>query len=252
MEQDNIQSVIDKVASTIDPEESNDDTQDENLNGNQDTGDSSNQDDDQGTGNESEEDEESKKQHRALAAQRVRIKELEAEIASLKANKDSADDDSGDDDGADNDNANDPLAVKDTDSEEVKLLKAEIAEMKKNLTTINTDREKQLQQAKDAQLVNELTQLQKEFKLDRDALLKFADDANAQGLILGQSNLSVKQIYQTVYFDQLMQNAAKAVEDKTNENLAPGVGPNGSTGNGAKSASIKSVLDRVAKKAGLN
>lgn len=246
--ENNVQSVINKVASTIDPQDNTDEDL-QNQNGDQGAGDGSGANDDSNPDTGQEQTEEEKKQHQALAAMRVSNKEKDNIIAQLKADIEALKNPSKQQE----ETKPDPLAVKDTDSEEVKLLKAELAEIKQGLQGVNKTQEEQAKKERDARLYSEIAQVQKEYSLDRDALIKFADDAQAAGLVIGQSNLSVSQIYKVVYHDQLMAQAAKNVENAANQAAAPGSGPSG--GSGAKSGvtgkSMNEVLAKIAKEQGL-
>ena len=251
-EKNGIQSVINEIASEVDGDESTveETTEEQSLNGDQNTGDDSNQGDGSDAG-DNENDTNETKDNKAFAAMRVANKKLEEQLDALKAELESL---KGNTDDSNDDNANedDATKIKDTDSDEVKALKAELAKMRETQNELVSDKtERQLQQERN-KLLGELRAVRTKYTLNEQQLLKFADDAEKQGFILGQSPLSVDQIYTLVYHNDIVAAAAKRVEEQTNEDVAPTSGP-GATGKtgGKTSASPKAMVAEIAKELGL-
>lgn len=250
----NIQSVINSIASDNDlgedlqpvPQVGEDD-----LNGDPKPGEGSPQGDGQGanpgTGSN---DETKEKDNQAFAAMRIANKEMQAKLdqalAEIEALKKNEVIKPGEPEVKPEPN---PLDIKDTDSEEVKALKKELADVKSLTTELQEDRNKRATEEQKMQIASQLNNLKTKYTLNTEQLLQFADDAEKQGFILGQTNLSVDQLYTLVYHDQIVQNAIKSVETKTNEDLAPGTGPgNGNPGSaGTESLSVRDMTRAIIK-----
>lgn len=242
VEETTIQTVIDSVASDNgmgdNPEEK---PEEQNPNEDPNKGDDSNLDDGQGAGEEDNpQGDDDAKQAQAFAAMRVELKKLRDENAALKEAQNPTPE-------VKPEETVNPLAIKDTDSEEVKLLKAELAAIKETTTELKEDRTTRINQEQQARMVGELTQLRDTYKLDRQGLLDFADDAEKAGFILGQTPLTVEQVYKVVYHDKLVANAMKTVEANTNEDVAPGSGPGGTNPSGKETMSVKDMVGSVIK-----
>ena len=143
------------------------------------------------------------------------------------------------------------LEIKDTDSEEVKALKTELAGIKELTEEFKQDKTQRITKEAETKMITELTGLKTKYTLDQKALLDFADDAEKAGFVLGKSPLSLDQIYKVVYHDSLVANAVKAVEAATNDGVAPATGPSGSgSGNTGGKRSMQEIIDAVNKKTG--
>jgi hypothetical protein len=253
VEGNNIQSVINSVASENGVEQEKQETEVEEQNQNGDpTADEGSNENDGSSADENSSNDDGTKDHKAFAAMRVKVKSLETKLEeALKSNEDllkkygSQEEETGE---TQEESEDDPLTIKESDSEEIKLLKTQIAELKSTTSELKQDKEQRITQEKETQLVRELSVLRTEQSLDKDALLKFAEDAEKQGFILGQTPLSVKQIYTLVYHDDLVKNAVKSIQDKTNADNAPGTGPGGSSGgNGKTTATPQEVVGDIIK-----
>ena len=98
-----------------------------------------------------------------------------------------------------------------------------------------------IRQQREAQnaLVQETIQLRDKYSLTEKQLLDFGKDAAKKGFKIGEGQLSVEQIYQLTYIDDLMKKGVQDIQDQTNQKLnqqnnAPGAGPKGISSIGAK------------------
>lgn len=237
MDENNIQTVIDQIAIEVDPPEPELD-----ANGNPVV-----VDDDPAPAPEPNPEDDATS-NKAFAAMRIANKELAAKIAELEAKLVTP----APTPTPEPDVKTNELTIKDTDSPEVKLLKEQVLELKEGFKTLEEDRNTRVTRETESKLIGELQTLSTTHALDRPALMQFAKDAEAAGFILGQTPLSVEQIYTVVYHDSLVAKAVAAVEAQVNIESAPASGPGSTNTTKTGSKTVRTMVGDIIKDLNIN
>lgn len=179
---------------------------------------------------------------KAFAAMRVKIKQLEEQLAAATKPPEEPQETKPPEETKGE--TKDP--DKTEDSELAKTVKA----LQEQLKTIQSEREQNQQERQQAETVAQLKKLQADYGLDDKGLIKFADDAEEAGYKLSEAGRSFDELYRLVYFDDLVNKEVERVKAELSGAQAPGTGPRGqSTGSKATKTNVRSAIARIAEKA---
>ena len=177
--------------------------------------------------------EEERKQASAFAAMRKRLKELEEENKTLKAQKPKVEEEQ-------------------EESDESEDSKPAQTELEKRLA----DAEKYIQEmrAKEQKdrIANEVITLQQKYGLNNDQLTEFADELEKRGFQIGNTSMTLVDMYAAINHENLVQaeveRVKKEIAQQSNE-TPPSTGPKPNTSGDTKQKDdIRKTIARVASK----
>lgn len=176
----------------------------------------------------------------AFAAMRKRISELETQLKEANDNKASTQENQQQQEKQQTDGQE--------DQGESQKENPEYKALQERLDRLEQERKQEQEQRKMTQTAYELQQLQDQYKLSSDDLYKFADDAQAKGIDLMNTDFSVQDVYNTVYHEQIVQSEVERVKQELQNqeaNPQPSSGPR--TKSTPKGTGGKSILDTIAE-----
>ena len=173
-----------------------------------------------------------RKQASAFAAMRKRLKELEEENKTLKGQK------------KEEPKKEEPKEESDSSKTQTELEKR-LAEAEKYIQEM---RQKEQQQ----RITNEVVELKERYGLDNDALVEFADELEKRGFQIGNTSMSLTDMYAAVNHEKIVQaeveKAKKEIAAQSND-TPPSTGPKPNAGTSSKQKDdVRSTIARVASK----
>ena len=225
--ENNIQSVIDKVASDQQP------TQEEELVENPDQEEEVTPPEDQGE--QDSKPEQDSKSGAAFAAMRKEISELRKMNEDLQAQLQSK---------PEPEPSPDKKEEPQSDEKDEALRKYE-----ERLEMLEAERKKEQEERQLANLAYQLQELQKEHDLTRDDLVEFADAAQKKGIDIANSPLGLKELYVSMNYNKIVEREVERVKKElaSNSEDYPSSGPTKTARDSGKGLSINSVLDKIDK-----
>jgi predicted RNase H-like nuclease (RuvC/YqgF family) len=231
--------IIKKVAGDPEPEEVKDENQDPEDKP------EDNEDQDIETPEENDDNDdndEASKQNAAFAKMRIENKELKSQIAKLTEDLKSV-----------NKNLDDPKADKkdiEENKEEKKDLEARLKEVEDRLNETSKELEEERNLKKRQIAISELNSLKTEYELSPNDLVQFAEDAEKQGYSLADNPEKIRDVYRTIYMNQIIEKeVAKKLKEANIAGNPPGItGPKGQVKSNQGTGSTEDIIKRISKK----